>query len=122
MARRKMTPGDRLVKSIEADMRDLGGEPDAKDRALLNTASRMTNRLAALEALIATEGLVIEGRANPALAECRQLELALQRVLGGIIISDDVRPKDPKKVRASQTRWRAHNEAKARYESIGADA
>ena len=54
-------------------------------------------------------------RLNPAAVEARQTRAALARMLANIQMQDD--HKNPVKVKAAQSRWRAHNEAKKRVVS-----
>ena len=107
-----LSPGDRLVSEIVAEMTAAGVQPDAKETALLATACSIVNRLDALETIINREGeitMTASGitRAHPALSEFRQYAVALPKVLSGIVIGDSMTggQKNPVKQRAANARW-----------------
>lgn len=118
--RNPVSPGDALVAAIRAELLADGLQADARDEALLEAACKLVNRQAELEALVEADGVRSVSptgliRIHPGVAEIRQTASALARVLSAIGSTDDgpgVR-KDPVKVKAATTRWRAHNAAKA---------
>jgi hypothetical protein len=113
-----LSPGPQLVAAILAQLAEDGLEPDARDAALLQTAARLADRMAGLELMIASDGerSVSETgivRLHPGIAEYRNHSIALAKVLQAVALSETVGvAKDPAKVRAAETRWRAHNLAK----------
>ena len=114
----KQSPGQVMVAAILAEMAEVGVEPDSKEQVLLDTARKLVDRLGALEAIVAAEGLMLTSpsgvvKVHPAAVEHRQLAANLARVLGNVVIGDSSAGKNPAKVRAAQTRWRSHNLAKA---------
>ncbi len=116
--RKAVSPGDVLVAAIRAELLADGLQADARDEALLEAACKLVNRQAELEALVVKDGVRSVSpaglvRLHPAVAEIRQTSSALARVLSAIGTSDDgPGRKDPVKVKAATTRWRAHNTAK----------
>ena len=114
--------GAELVAAVLEQMAEDDLEPDARDRSLLDTAARLADRMAALDVMIEADGersIAANGivRLHPGIAEFRQHSIALSKVLVAVALveSNGVR-KDPAKVRAAETRWRAHNAAKAEAE------
>lgn len=111
--------GRALVEAITAQLAEDGMVPDARDRTLLDTAARLVDRMAALEAMIVVDGertIIATGviRLHPAVAEARNHAVALSKVLGAVALHETTgAAKDPNKVRAAETRWRAHNATKA---------
>jgi len=80
-------------------------------------ARDLADRIDRLQKLVAADGerrKFNDGKVlmHPCLSEIRQCESTLARVVGGIQTMEAA-PKNPAKVRAVQTRWRAHNAAKA---------
>ena len=113
-----LSPGRKMVAGILAQMLEFGVVPDAKEEALLDTARQIVDRLDALERSIARDGELLTNaagviRVHPAVSEHRNLAATLPKVLSGIVIGDSSAGKNPVKVAAAQTRWRAHNIAKA---------
>ena len=111
------SPGAALVRRVRKDMAAEQLEPDGREVELLSLAEDLANRVAELEAAIATDGLtsVSKGglvRLHPAVTEARQSRVALARVLGQIQMRDDA--KNPTKQAAADARWRQHNLAKRR--------
>lgn len=111
--------GRALVEAITAQLAEDDMVPDARDRTLLDTAARLVDRMAALEAMIVCDGartISSAGvvRLHPAIAEHRNHSVALAKVLGAVALHETTgAAKDPAKVRAAETRWRAHNATKA---------
>ena len=118
MAAKRQTPGAVMVAAILAEMAGVGCEPDSKETVLLDTARKLADRLDALERIVAKDGLMLTSPAgvvkvHPAAVEHRQLAASLARVLANVVIGDSSAGKSPVKQKAAQTRWRAHNLAKA---------
>jgi hypothetical protein len=112
------TAGKRLVQSIIDDMAARGLEPDCREQAALGIAEGLADKLEALDQAIAADGVSVtlkSGRpvVHRAIAEARQIALALDKVLQGVAMDEGV-PVNRAKHAAAQARWRAHNEAKAR--------
>jgi hypothetical protein len=113
----RKTPGKALVGRIIADMAARGLEPDAKERELLALAEGLADQLDGLRKSVSAEGYsttLETGRivANPAVGLINTTTTALARVLAQIQMSDQP-PLNLVKQRASLSRWRAHNAAKA---------
>jgi hypothetical protein len=111
--------GERLVQAVLEQMAADGLEPDARDRALLDTAQQLADRMAALQLLVGEDGeraVSATGvvRLHPGIAEYRQHAVALSKVLSAVsLVETSGHAKNPDKVRAAETRWRPHNIAKA---------
>jgi transposase-like protein len=118
-----VTRGDSLVARIVAEMKSNGLEPDSREEELLSVARGLADRLEALEAMIAKDGISrkVGGRIvlHPALAESRQIEGTLARCLSHIQLEEN--HKNPVKQLAAQSRWRQHNLAKLERERKTAD-
>ncbi|PSK99763.1 hypothetical protein CLV30_11766 [Haloactinopolyspora alba] len=74
--------GKRLWNSVVEDY-DL----DQHELSLLGEAARVTDRLDALNAVLATEGVMSpagDGKVHPALVEARQQEITLARLLAAL--------------------------------------
>ena len=81
---------DRIVGGLPDDV-----ELDEREQIEVETAGRMTDRMAVLSEVIAKEGVMIEGskgqsRCHPALAELTKLELARDRLLGNLAIPVEI--------------------------------
>lgn len=112
--------GKALIERIVGDMAARGLQPDAKERELLTLAETLADQLDGLRTSVKQHGYsttLESGRivANPAVAQINQTSLALAKVLAQVNMTDQP-PVNRVKQRASQARWRAHNEAKARWE------
>ncbi len=111
--------GRALIEEVTAQLAEDGLSPDARDRAMLDMAARLVDRMASLEAMIASDGersCSAAGivRLHPAIAEHRNTAVALSKVLATVAMYETTgAAKDPAKVRAAQARWRSHNAAKA---------
>ncbi len=117
------TAGRRLVSRIVKDMGANGLEPDGKERELLTLAEGLADQLEKLREVVASEGyttVIGTGRivAHPCVALANQTTTALARVLAQIRM-DDGPSVNLVKQRASKTRWRAHNAAKAQQYAAG---
>jgi hypothetical protein len=111
--------GKALVKRIVNDMADRGLEPDAKERELLAIAEGLADQIAGLRESIGRLGYsttLQNGRVmlNPAVAAVNNTSTALAKVLNQIQMTDAA-PINLVRQRAAQSRWRAHNQAKARW-------
>ena len=114
--------GKALIERIVGDMAARGLQPDAKERELLTLAETLAHELDGLRTSVKQHGYsttLESGQrwrvANPAIAQINQTSLALAKVLAQVNMTDEP-PVNRVKQRASQARWRAHNEAKARWE------
>ena len=97
--------------------------------ALLEVACRQADDVAALEELIAADGLIVAGssgqpRLNAAVTEVRQGRLALGKLLGQLALPDeDDRPmtaSGSQARKAADARWsRKRREAERREEQLG---
>lgn len=115
------SPGVALVARIRDEMKSAGLVPDGREEELLALASGLADRLVELEGAIADDGLTTVSKSgvvhlHPAVCESRQTRAALARVLSGIQMEDS--SKDSVKQAAAQSRWRAHNEAKQKVQSL----
>jgi len=121
MAARKQpeqTPGERMVSGIMAELTEDGVQLDAKEKALLVTARQLVDRMDALEAIVARDGLMVTTEAgvklHPAAVEHRLCATTLPRILAGIGAGDTTAgAKNPTKQRAAASRWASHNQQKA---------
>lgn len=121
MAARKppeQTPGARMVSGIMAELTEDGVQLDAKESALLVTARQLVDRMDALEAIVARDGLMVTTEAgvkvHPAVIEHRLCATTLPRILAGIGAGDTTAgAKNPTKQRAAAARWAPHNQQKA---------
>ena len=117
--------GRELVAAIEAQLATDGLEPDARDRQLLDVAARLVDRMEMLQAMVAADGertISATGvvRLHPAIGELRQHSIAVSKTLAAVALAETSGArKDPDKVRAAETRWRAHNAAKAAAKGAG---
>lgn len=112
--RRRITSGDELRRVITRDVTDQGLELDPKERALLDQACVVVDRIAELDAVIDRDGAVTRTEttgmvhAHPALVEARQHRAVLARLLSGISL-EAATPKDRAKSRAgaagARARW-----------------
>lgn len=108
--------GRRLVREVLAQLTEDGLEPDVRERHLLDLAAGLADRLAEVQDVLAVDGITTTTAAggikpHPMLAAERQLALGIQRLLDGVSLTA-APVKSAAKVRAAQTRWRAHNAAK----------
>jgi hypothetical protein len=121
MAARKQpeqSPGERMVSGIMAELTEDGVQLDAKEKALLATARQLVDRMGALEAIVARDGLMVTTEAgikiHPAVVEHRLCATTLPRILAGIGAGDtSAGSKNPIKQRAATARWASHNRLKA---------
>jgi hypothetical protein len=117
------TAGERRVERIVADLAEHHHvEPDARYRELFAVAAEIVDRIERLKELIAEEGETITLKddrliMHPGICEVRLQQAALVKVLNSMNL-DGPGTKDPKKVFAANTRWKAHNEAKARLGAL----
>jgi hypothetical protein len=105
------TRGDSLVARLRGEMAEQGLIPTSVEEEHLATAKDLADRIELLQAMVARDGesrKLKDGRVllHPALAEIRQCESVLTRVVGGIQTME-ASAKDPKKQKAANTRWRA---------------
>jgi hypothetical protein len=120
-----MTRGDSLVARLRGEMAEQGLIPTSVEEEHLATARDLADRIELLQGFVAVDGerrKLKDGRMqlHPALAEIRQCESVLTRVVSGISTME-AGPKNPAKVKAAQTRWRGHNLAKVQRDRKAAD-
>jgi hypothetical protein len=65
-------------------------ELDAHEASLLLQACRTADRLDALEAVLAAEGLMRDGKPHTALVEARQQSLTLARLIATLRLPEDL--------------------------------
>lgn len=110
--------GRALVEAITAQLAADGLAPDARDQALLEVAGHLADRIVELEEMVVLDGartISAAGviRLHPAVAEARNTAVSMSKVLAAVALAETTgAAKDPNKVRAAETRWRAHNLAK----------
>lgn len=105
--------GDTLVERLRAEMKEQGLIPTSTEEELLAVAHDLADRIELLQGVVAEDGerlLLKGGRAvmHPALAEIRQCESTLSRVLAGIQTMEQPQVNRTKQ-RAAQARWRTKN-------------
>jgi DNA-binding Lrp family transcriptional regulator len=120
-----VTRGDSLVARLRGEMAEQGLISTSVEEEHLATAKDLADRIELLQAMVARDGesrKLKDGRVllHPALAEIRQCESVLTRVVGGIQTME-ASAKDPKKQNAANTRWRATQLAAAQRERQTAD-
>lgn len=76
--------GRRLWRSLVDDF-DLAEH----ERGLLLEACRTSDDLDRLAAVVATEGVVVDGKPHPALVEARQLRIVLSRLVASLRVPED---------------------------------
>jgi hypothetical protein len=91
-----------------------GWELDARELHLLERACRCADDLAALEAVVDTDGATVKGSrgqtvVHPALSEARQLRLTQARLLGSLELADPAErsatPAQARARKAAGARW-----------------
>jgi hypothetical protein len=120
-----MSRGDSLVARLRGEMAEQGLIPTSVEEEHLATLKDLADRIELLQAMVARDGesrKLKDGRVvlHPALAEMRQCESVLTRVVGGIQTME-ASAKDPKKQKAANTRWRATQLAAVQRERQTAD-
>jgi hypothetical protein len=121
----QVSRGEALVERLRGEMTEQGLIPTSGEEELLAVAWDLADRIELLQRLVAVDGerrRMKDGRVqlHPALAEIRQCEATLSRVVNGIQTMEAA-PKNPVKQRAAQTRWRAHNLARVERDRRAAD-
>lgn len=121
----QVTRGDTLVARLRGEMAEQGLIPTSVEEELLSTVHDLADRIELLQRIVAVDGdrrKLKDGtiRLHPALAETRQCEATLARVIGGIQTMD-VPQKNPVKQNAANTRWRAHRLAAVERDRQTAD-
>lgn len=106
-----VTRGDTLVARLRAEMAEQDLVPTSVEEEHLATAKDLADRIARLQAMVARDGesrKLKDGRIvlHPALAEIRQCESVLTRVVANIQTMETPQP-NAKKQKAANTRWRA---------------
>lgn len=109
--------GKALVERLVADMAARGLKPDARENELLSIAAGLADQLRLLAADVKRNGTTVElesGRRvlNPAVGAHTRASAELARVLEKVSMS--LGPQvNLARQKAAQTRWAAHNTAKA---------
>jgi hypothetical protein len=121
----QVTRGDALVARLRGEMAEQGLIPTSVEEELLSTVHDLADRIELLQRIVAVDGdrrKLEDGtiRLHPGLAEIRQCESTLARVIGGIQTMD-VPQKNPVKQKAANTRWRAHRLAAVERDRHTAD-
>lgn len=105
--------GRALVGALAAELGD-EHEYDARESELIDLAARLADRLAALEDMIAADGLRLVSatgvvKVHPAASEHRQTAIALAKVLDTVKLPDEAAsgssPRSVRKSRAAHRRW-----------------
>jgi DNA-binding Lrp family transcriptional regulator len=109
----QVSRGETLVARLRGEMAEQGLIPTSVEEEHLLTARSLADRIERLQAMVKLDGASVKAkdgtvRLHPALAEMRQCESVLTRVVSGISTTEAA-PKNPVKQKAAQTRWRAHN-------------
>ena len=78
-------PGRRLWKGVTEAL-----ELDEHERALLIEACRTADQLDLLDEVVADEGVLVDGRAHPALVEARQQRITLTRLVAALRLPEDL--------------------------------
>lgn len=109
-----LTPGDKLVAAIRAELDSNGLEPDAREAGLLAQVRETADIIAAAQQRLDADGLVFAPaakggppRPHPLLAEIRGQRVVLARLLSQINMEEG--SKNPVKQKAANTRSRARN-------------
>ena len=116
--------GEELVAKIRAELDAKGLEPDAREEGLLIQIAQVADDIAELRGIVDAEGQTFPPatkggvpRLHPAVAEIRQSRAVLARLLSQISLEEST--KSPVKQKAANTRWRAHQLARARQAEGG---
>lgn len=107
--------GKALWKSIISELED-GWQLDARELELLERACRCADELAVLEKVIDADGPTTKGSrgqtvVHPALGECRQLRLSIERLLRPLELADPARQREREPISTQ----RARHAAEARH-------
>jgi hypothetical protein len=101
-----------LVEGIIAAMDRADCDPDARESALLRAAGECRDRLTEIGARIDAEGLTVSAgaggvKAHPLLAEERQREAVIAKLLAGVVLVDSTGKvlKSARHVNAVNARW-----------------
>jgi hypothetical protein len=105
-----VTAGERLRERILTELQESELELDGREAEHLDQACTTADTIAALEAVIASEGPTTTGSrgqtvVHPAIAEIRMHKLVLARLLAGIELGTDDAVKSAKARRSAGTRW-----------------
>lgn len=107
------TPGELLRQRIEAEADEAGGELDGREQHLLDLAVVAADNIAALEEVVAAEGVTSTGARgqtviHPALSEARQQKLVLARLLSGIDLVGNAAAPGSASARAAKAARASH--------------
>jgi predicted transcriptional regulator len=108
----QVTRGDSLVARLRGEMAEQGLIPTSVEEEHLATARDLADRIERLQAMVKRDGESRKSkdgtvRLHPALAEIRQCEGVLTRVVSAVSTMETA-AKNPVKQKAANTRWRAH--------------
>lgn len=116
--------GEQLVARLRAELDAKDLEPDAREEGLLLQIRQVADEIAELRQRVDVEGSTFKPsspggppRLHPAIAEIRQARGVLARLLSQISLEESTR--NPIKQKAANTRWRAHQLARARQAGGG---
>lgn len=109
----QVSRGEALVARLRGEMAEQGLIPTSVEEEHLVTAKSLADRIERLQTMVRLDGASVKAKdgtvkLHPAFAEIRQCESVLTRVVSGIQVMEAA-PKNSVKVKAAQTRWRAHN-------------
>ncbi len=79
-------------------------ELDEHERRLLIEACRTADHLDALEDAISADGVVVDGRAHPALVEARQQRVVLTRLVASLRLPEDLQRPETRPQRRGAAR------------------
>lgn len=101
--------GAALVSDILQGYDAADCEPDERERALIRAAGECRDRLSEIRSILDSDGLTVttttgSKRAHPLLAEERNRQAVLAKLLGGIVIGD-TSGRSASHVRAARGRW-----------------
>jgi hypothetical protein len=121
----QVSRGAVLVARLRGETAEQGLIATSTEEELLAVACDLADRIALLQNIVAIDGerrVAKDGtvRLHPALAETRQCEATLTRVVSAIRTMEEPE-KNPVKQKAAQSRWRAHRLAHVERERRTAD-
>jgi hypothetical protein len=107
----QVSRGDSLVARLRGEMAEQGLIPTSVEEEHLVTAKNLADRIERLQRMVERDGesRKADGRIflHPALAEIRQCESVLTRVVSAVSTMETA-AKNAVKQKAANTRWRAH--------------
>ena len=91
--------GRRLWKAVVGEL-----ELDEHERSLLIEACRTADALDALDAVIAADGVMVDGKPHPALVESRQQRVVLTRLVASLRLPEDLQRPETRPQRRGAAR------------------